>query len=501
MRSLLLLLVALSLCDGGSWAYRILAVLPHIGRSHFDVFEPYLKQLALRGHHVVVLSHFPQRVAFPNYTDVDVSGSLPGVAHTEVFAFHDIESSSVLKDSLVLSRLGLETCERVLSSDGARRLLASDQRFDLVVYELFNTDCFLGFAHRFRAPTIAVSSSTFMPWGCDRFANPDSPAYVSHGAAWRGDSMTFAERLVNTVHLTAYKALYKLLFDMPGNRVARRHFGDDLPPLESLARNTSLVLVNTHFSLNRPRPLLPAVVEIGGIHLRPPAPLPKDLDELLSGAKHGVVYFSMGSMIRADSFPADKARAFLAAFAILPQTVVWKWGGQPLQNTPANVHFRRWLPQQDVLCNPNVIAFVSHGGLLGTIEAAHCGVPMVGMPMYGDQPANVGAVVGAGMAVRLSYSDITTANVLQALHAVINDTQPLSPADTAVYWTEYIIRHGGAAYMRSAALDLAWYEYLLLDVAATITIAASCIGYLVYIVVKKILHICTPSTIHKLKSN
>lgn len=35
--------------------------------------------------------------------------------------------------------------------------------------------------------------------------------------------------------------------------------------------------------------------------------------------------------------------------------------------------------------HPNVKAFVTHGGLLGSSEAAHCAVPTVVTPMYGDQ--------------------------------------------------------------------------------------------------------------------
>lgn len=38
-----------------------------------------------------------------------------------------------------------------------------------------------------------------------------------------------------------------------------------------------------------------------------------------------------------------------------------------------------------VLGHPNVRAFVTHGGLLGSSEAAHCGVPVIVTPMYGDQ--------------------------------------------------------------------------------------------------------------------
>lgn len=44
--------------------------------------------------------------------------------------------------------------------------------------------------------------------------------------------------------------------------------------------------------------------------------------------------------------------------------------------------------------------------------------------------------------------------------------RPQTPRKTLVYWVEYIIRHKGAPHLRVAAMDLEWYQYLLLDVAA-----------------------------------
>lgn len=54
----------------------------------------------------------------------------------------------------------------------------------------------------------------------------------------------------------------------------RDFFGDEITPLDVLAFNTSLILVNAHFSLNEPKPTVPGIVEIGGLHIGPLLPLP-----------------------------------------------------------------------------------------------------------------------------------------------------------------------------------------------------------------------------------
>jgi len=54
-----------------------------------------------------------------------------------------------------------------------------------------------------------------------------------------------------------------------------KYFGDDPPTLSRIARNVSLILVNSHFSLNTLRPTLPTAVEVGSLHIQSPNKLPQ----------------------------------------------------------------------------------------------------------------------------------------------------------------------------------------------------------------------------------
>ncbi|KDR02414.1 hypothetical protein L798_04876, partial [Zootermopsis nevadensis] len=73
----------------------------------------------------------------------------------------------------------------------------------------------------------------------------------------------------------------------------------------------------------------------------------------------------------------------------------------------------------------------------------------------------------------------------QRLSRIYRD-QPLTPLDQAVFWTEYVIRHKGAPHMRSAALDLTWYQYFLLDVIAVLTLAAGSSVIGVFLILRSI---------------
>jgi len=56
----------------GSLSANILAFLPTKARSHYGAFEPLLKQLAVRGHNVTVLSPFAMKNPPPSYHHIMV---------------------------------------------------------------------------------------------------------------------------------------------------------------------------------------------------------------------------------------------------------------------------------------------------------------------------------------------------------------------------------------------------------------------------------------------
>jgi len=72
---------------------------------------------------------------------------------------------------------------------------------------------------------------------------------------------------------------------------------------------------------------------------------------------------------------------------------------------------------------------------------------------------------------------------MKKLSALSKD-EPQSALNRAVWWTEYVIRHNGAKHLRSAALDLAWYQYLLLDVAAFLFLLAAITVLVSYLILK-----------------
>jgi hypothetical protein len=60
-----------------------------------------------------------------------------------------------------------------------------------------------------------------------------------------------------------------------------------------------------------------------------------------------VIYFSLGSLVRAETLPKDKLEAFISVFSELPQRVVWKI--DDIVGLPDNVRTSKWYPQFEIL--------------------------------------------------------------------------------------------------------------------------------------------------------
>jgi glucuronosyltransferase len=65
--------------------------------------------------------------------------------------------------------------------------------------------------------------------------------------------------------------------------------------------------------------------------------------------------------------------------------------------------------------------------------------------------------------------------------------QPMKPVDTAVYWTEYILRHDDLSHLKPVGREQTWFQRRLLDVwlftlLCTIVLAAFCFKIVVFVV-------------------
>lgn len=222
----------------------------------------------------------------------------------------------------------------------------SDVHYDVIVMLTFMNEAFLGMGHYFNAPIVGFSPFGASKWTNDLIGSPTPLSFVPHHFLVKfADRMSFFERVWN-VQAYVLEELFMNWFYMPQQaKIYDTMFPDPKPTLEELRKNVSLVL-NSHFSLSFTRPYVPNMIEVGGLQInRSPKPLPSDLQKIMDAAVHGIIYFSLGTNIKAKNIPADKQIEILNTFRKLKQTILWKWDEPMTDGKPDNVYVSSWFPQ------------------------------------------------------------------------------------------------------------------------------------------------------------
>ena len=117
---------------------------------------------------------------------------------------------------------------------------------------------------------------------------------------------------------------------------------------------------------------------------------------------------------------------------------------------PANVRVAAYISHERLL--PRCDAIITHAGAGTLIASINLGLPLVLIPMFGDQPANAEMAEAAGVALILQPSTITPAAVREATYALLHESRHqqfsalrqeialLPPVERAVGWLERITR-------------------------------------------------------------
>ncbi|XP_028929295.1 UDP-glucuronosyltransferase 2A2 isoform X6 [Ornithorhynchus anatinus] len=376
-----------------------------------------------------------------------------------------------------LFKINMQLCDGVLAN---QQLLAKLRRgrFDVLVSDPV-TICGDLIALNLGIPflfTLRFTPASTVERHCGKIPSPAS--YVPAALSELTDRMPFGDRVKNVLSYLLQDYIFQSYWGQWDSYYSKI-LGRPTTLCEIMGK-AEMWLIRTYWDFEFPRPYLPNFEFVGGLHCQPAKPLPEEMEAFVqSSGEHGIVVFSLGSMVK--NLTEEKANLIAAALAQIPQKVLWRYKGKQPATLGPNTKLYDWIPQNDLLGHPKTKAFITHGGTNGIYEAIYHGVPMVGIPMFADQPDNIAHMKAKGAAAEVDFSSMTTDDLLGALDAVINEAsykesalrlsrihhdQPTKPLDRAVFWIEFVMRHKGAKHLRPASHSLTWYQYHCLDVVA-----------------------------------
>ncbi|XP_039982665.1 UDP-glucuronosyltransferase 2C1-like [Xiphias gladius] len=378
-------------------------------------------------------------------------------------------------------------------------------------YDLVLTDPAWGvgilLAHALKLPL--VYNVRWITSGEGHLAIAPSPlSYIPMTGSGLSDKMSFIQRVKNLIFYVIWQAQDAFLIGPQYQAVCDEFFGPEVR-YSDLLQGADLWLMRADFVFEFPRPTMPNVVYIGGFQCKPSQPLPERLEDFVqSSGEHGVIIMSLGTFV--SELPADMTNKIAAAFAKLPQKVIWRHIGDRPAALGNNTLLVDWLPQNDLLGHPKTKLFVAHGGTNGLQEAIYHGVPVVGLPLFFDQYDNLLRLKERGGAKILTLATVDKGNnFLEATEEVLHEPsyrmnmqrlsrlhrdQPMKPLDHALFWIEFVMRHKGAAHLRTESYRLPWYSYHSVDVVLCFLATIAVITFLPLVFFK---HACLKKSIER----
>lgn len=342
-----------------------------------------------------------------------------GDDHSDFTSLKIVAALIELKNQITIS---------ITKSSNFQRLIGSDEHFDLVLVESIICDEILGLGHHFKAPTISISPLMESTELYGFSAIPALKSFVPNIYNSYTDKMDFWLRLHN---MLTYIGIHYVIRTPRWKEYQRNYeqmFNPENPPsLQELKRNVSLILLNSHSILIPSRPLLPNIVEIGGLAVEEkPQVLPTDIQIFLDESKSGAVYFSLGSIVNTSKLTNEAKLAILGSFQELSKLKFLVKGDielQKLSHDIPNVMVRTWLPQQAILRHKNVKCCITQGGINTIQETIYNSKPVIVIPFYFDQFINGRWAHESGYGIELPFNELTQSKLKSAIERVLYDSR------------------------------------------------------------------------------
>uniref|UniRef100_A0A0N5B9C5 glucuronosyltransferase n=1 Tax=Strongyloides papillosus TaxID=174720 RepID=A0A0N5B9C5_STREA len=495
-------------------AYKILIFNPKFGHSHVNFFGQIADILADAGHNVTVIAadmnplikhpgtkkaniyHIPGDPIVANL--LTNKTKLGQIWETSSSVFEQFDIFNDFMKAQKLSALNIFHNEELAN-------FVKRQKFDLAITEVMNYFMYGLFKAWGIPATISGSPVGLMEYNYEMFGLHFPASHIPTMMQPSHDKMTYYERFQNFFNYHISKLMmHTIKREFFLEDEFKKKYGEDFYDPFKLIGDSSFILLNSNPFFDNPGPKTPKMVEISGIGIPESQPLDEYWSKILSLRKYTVL-ISFGSVARSSEMPVTMKKGIIETVKNLPHiTFIWKY------ETPEdgsvdkldNLILSKWIPQNDLLNDPRLSLFITHGGANSIAELSYKGVPAIAVPIFGDQfrnaklveKHNIGLVINKQL---LKSSDQLTSNI----NKIISEPQykknsflvsqrlkkrPIGPKELLIKHVEFACEFGQLPVLDLASRDMSTIEYFNLDIIIPILLLLVLISYLVVIMTIKL---------------
>ncbi|XP_017004666.2 UDP-glucuronosyltransferase [Drosophila takahashii] len=458
-------------------SHHILGLFVNVHRSQLMVHLAVCRALLQKGHHVTLVTTLPLK-------EQEIRGNVSHILIPWKQTEEENHNGSSFDIVLHLQRMfrRLEHSGDLLNLPEWKGFLKEPPTtpYDLLLLGYHFNDHLLGVAAHFNCPVAIISTQQPTGFVNSIMGNPEERWYVPQPYDSRQRTGVSAwifgvwEKLMEAMARRVLARIYSLHFPEPR-----------YPSFETMRRSVVLALSNHHMISEGPiAPLLPNMVDIGGIVLEQKL---NDSSHERTASNRSLIIFSLGTRFTWRKSSPKLLQTFTNAFDQFPDyDIYWTYDGpnrSAISLDYPHIKVGKWWPQRQLLESGKVRLFITHGGKGSLSEALYYGVPLLGLPLIGDQRANLQKMQSKNWGLTLSTHNLTHLELSKTMDRIIRypiyaksiseaskiyRDRPMKSSDLATYWIEYIIRHKGAKNLYNPARHLNFIEYYSIDVYVTI---------------------------------
>ncbi|CEF68599.1 UDP-glucuronosyl/UDP-glucosyltransferase family-containing protein [Strongyloides ratti] len=493
MKKILLAIILSLLVINYGDSYKILSVVPHFGGSHVK-FMGKVADILVRGGHEVTALMIPlepdlKMVGTKLAKIINIEKNNETMKLVEQFfksknvwesGIKDIINARSLVKNFVLS--SKTNCRGVITNSSLIEYL-KNEKFDLAITQHIDF-CAFGLFKLLDIPAhVSLFAGGLMPSHFKRFGLTFPLAQLPDITLGVNDKeMTFFNRLKNIFSFMMLE-MYSNNMMSGIEEVFNEEFGDGYVDIKQQLRDATFHISNSDPFVDLAYPTLSKIVQIGGFSIPKPNALNKEWDSLLSKRKKNVL-ISFGSIAKSVLMPKEYKEGLIETIKQFPDiTFIWKYENPEdgFAKDIENVYLNKWVPQTDLLNDPRLSVFITHGGLNSLSESAHYGMPLIVIPLFADQPRNAKIIEKLGFGKILEKHNLKSPEIIKkTIEDMLEDNniyretaknikemiknRPYNQTDIFIKHIEFAAKFKKLPNLNMEGHQISIFQYALLDV-------------------------------------